>query len=236
MKELEDHAWFPSEFRNYQTGFTGFVAVHSRVYSGFIRYLETFSFSQRKMTDLCSGSGEPAISIFRKSGQFRNLQLTDLYPVALPFSDSSIYYNPFPHDALKMEFDAATCYTMFNAFHHFTDEEKLQLVKKIRSSGATAFIAEVLEPTFLCFLKIFFLTTAGSLLLTPFIRPFSFRRLFFTYIIPVNLLTISFDGLVSVIKSRTEKHYKKLFAGQEGIKLTRLKTGAGPVIVIRVNE
>ena len=187
------------------------------------------------MTDLCSGSGEPAISIFRECGRYKQLELTDLFPRRVQVDDERIIYNSLPNDALKMKFKTDTVYTMYNALHHFTDEQKQLLVQKIKSAGAAAFFAEPLQPTFFCFVKIFFLTTIGCVLVTPFIRPFSFKRLFFTYILPVNILTISIDGLVSVVKSRSEKQYRVLFADYREVKISRLKNRAGSLLVIQVN-
>lgn len=133
-----------------------------------------------------------------------------------------------------MEFQSGTCYTMFNAFHHFSDEDKLKIVQKMHASGSSAFLVEVLEPTPVCLLKVLLTGTLGTLLLTPFIIPFSLKRLFFTYLIPVNLFAITIDGVVSVFKSRSLKHYQKLFTGHgESIKTFRLTNGLFSLIVIQ---
>lgn len=235
MKELEDYAWFPPDIRNLQTDFIGFVVVRFNVYDGFVHHLKTMSLSVQVMYDLCSGSGEPAISIFRKSNCFSRLTLTDKYPSLLKLGDETIFYEPRSVDVLNMEFKPGTCYTMFNAFHHFRDEDKLKIAQKIQASGSVAFLVEILEPTIFCLLKVLLTTTVGSLLLTLFIQPFSFKRLFFTYILPVNILAITFDGIVSVFKSRSVKQYQKLFAGYEnGIEIFPLKNGLSPLIVIQV--
>ncbi len=187
------------------------------------------------MTDLCSGSGNPAISIYRKSDCFSRLKLTDKFPSVLKTNDDKIYYEMQRLDVLEMEFKPETYYTMFNAFHHFTDEEKIKITQEIQHSGSSAFIVEILEPSAFCLLKIFFTTTIGSLVLTPFIRPFSLKRLFFTYIIPVNLITITFDGMVSVFKSRSVKQYQNLFAkNQQTVQIFHLKNGINPLIIIQI--
>lgn len=235
MKELEDYSWFPPFLRNFQTEFIGFVVTTFSVYGVFIQHLKTLSLSVHSMTDLCSGSGEPAISIFRKSNCFSHLSLSDKYPNEMKFNDGEISYDMRSTDVLDMEFKPGTYYTMFNAFHHFTDEEKSMIVQKIQTSGSAAFIVEILEPTVFCLLKIFFTTSIGSLLLTPFILPFSLRRLFFTYIIPVNILSISFDGILSVLKSRSVKQYQNLLANNgNAIKIFRLKNRLNTLIVIQI--
>ncbi len=235
MKELEDHNWFPSVLRNFQTEFIGFVVVTFNVYDDFIRHLKTLPLRVQTMSDLCSGSGEPAISIFRKSNCFSHLTLSDKYPASLPFRDDKISYEMQSADVLKMKFKPGTCYTMFNAFHHFGDKDKLNIAQKIQTSGSAAFFVEILQPGIVCFLKVFFLTTVGSLLLTPFILPFSLKRLFFTYIIPVSILVITFDGIVSVFKSRSVKQYQKLFADcGNSIEIVRLKKGPASLILVQI--
>jgi hypothetical protein len=236
LKELEDHSWFPSILRNFQTEFIGFVVVHLNLYNSFIQHLNMPRLPVQPATDLCSGSGEPAITIFRKTNCFSKLILCDKFPHAIQQDDSRIFYETKPVDVLQMEFTPGIYYTMFNAFHHFNDADKINCVQKIQRSGATAFFVEILEPRIICLLKVLFATTIGCLLLTPFIRPFSLRRLLFTYIIPVNILTITFDGIVSVLKSHTANYYKKLFAAHEKqVEITRLKGTLIPLIVIRIN-
>jgi hypothetical protein len=235
MKELEDYNWFPPVLRNFQTEFIGFAVATFNVYDVFVQHLKTLSLSVQPMTDLCSGSGEPAISIFRKSNCFSHLMLSDKYPNPLQLHDDKITYAMQRTDVLEIEFKPGTYYTMFNAFHHFGDAEKLKIAQSIQTSGSVAFFVEILEPRIVCFLKVLFLTTIGNLLLTPFIRPFSLRRLFFTYILPVNMFTIPFDGIVSVLKSRSVKQYQKLFTNYENaIEIFRLKKGLSTLIIIQI--
>ncbi len=235
MKELEDYHWFPAVLRNFQTDFIGFVVSRFSVYDGFIQHLKNLPLPLQSITDLCSGSGEPAISIFKKSKRFSRLLLSDKYPSALPLKDENIFYKTQPTDVLAKDFTSETCYTMFNAFHHFSDNEKVKIVQKMQASGADAFIVEILEPTIFCLLKIVFTTTFGTLLFTPFIAPFSAKRLFFTYILPINVFTITYDGIVSVLKSRTAKQYQNLFTGSNNaVKIFSLKSRLSKLVVIQI--
>lgn len=235
MNELEDYKWFPPILRNFQTEFIGFVVARFNIYDVFVKQLKSLSLPLQPMTDLCSGSGEPAISIFRKSNCFSQLILTDKYPNKLKFNDDNIFYESRSTDVLEMEFKQGTTYTMFNAFHHFDDADKEKITQKIQSAGATAFFVEILEPDLICLLKVIFATTIGSIFLTPFIQPFSFKRLLFTYIIPINIITITFDGIVSVLKSRSVKQYQKIvIKNQNSIEVFRLKKGLSSLIVIEI--
>jgi hypothetical protein len=236
MNELEDLPYFSPLLRNFQTEFIGFVVTRFNVYQAFIKHIQSLPQPQQPMIDLCSGSGEPAIHIFKESNCFSDLILSDKFPNRLINADK-ISYLPDSMDVLKMEFHSGVCYTMFNAFHHFKDEDKLKIGQKILSSGSQSYFVEILEPTIICLLKVLFITTLGNLLLTPFIRPVSFTRIFFTYIIPVNIFTITYDGIVSVLKSRTINKYRKLFAGLgESVKVFKLKKDFITLIVIQIRS
>ena len=53
------------------------------------------------------------------------------------------------------------------------------------------------------------------LLLTPFVRPFSWARLLFTYVIPIAVPLIVFDGIVSCLRSYTVAELGELTRGLE---------------------
>lgn len=215
--------------------FIGFVVVAFRMYDGFVSLVNSMGLPIQPMVDLCSGSGQPAIAVFRRCSCFSHLQLTDKYPMECEQGRIEITYDAQSTDVLTMEFKSGTYYTMFNSFHHFDDKQKLDLVQKIHDSGASGFMVEILEPTMFCFLKTIFATTIGVVLLTPIILPFSFKRLFFTYVIPINIFTITIDGIVSVIKSRSAAHYQNLFSrSRQNITVLELKGGLTKVIVIHI--
>lgn len=188
--------------------FIGFMVCTFNIYKPFVQYLNSLK-TKPVLFDLCSGTGKPAIHIFKQSKKFNHLILSDKYPNALN-ENSDIIYIKTSVDVLNIEFNPQYTYIMLNAFHHFSDFQQLKIVEKVKENNAQLFIVEMLEPSFICFIKILFATTIGVLLFTPFIKPFSLKRLLFTYIIPINIFTICFDGLVSVIKSKNNQQYEKL--------------------------
>ena len=215
--------------------YIGFLANWFKVYNVFINHFKASPQPELPLVDLCSGNGQAAINFYKKTNCFNGLTLTDKYPGKWPISEPGISYETQSVDVVKTEFEPGKHYTMFNAFHHFTDEDKLKIVQKIQVSGSHALIMEIIEPNIICLLQVLFITTIGNLLLTPLIRPFSLKRLFFTYIIPINIITITFDGLVSVLKSRSVKQYQKLFSNfGNAIEIVRLKNGLNPIIVIKI--
>lgn len=235
LKELEDFEWFPSLLRQYQMDFIGFVVAQFKVYQPFIDYIKQVPKSSDNWVDWCSGSGEPAISIFQKVESYGHLELSDKYPSSYHGKASNITYNTQSVDVLSASVLSGKTYTMFNAFHHFEKSEQIKIVNRIKENHANAFFVEILAPDFLFYLKILFTTTIGTLLLTPFIQPFSFKRLFFTYIIPINILTITYDGLVSVYKSKSVKQYQQQFETcLLPTAIFELKKGPFKLIVIEV--
>lgn len=237
VKELEDCDWFPALLRRYQTDYIGFAVTRINVYGKFVEYVNSSMDVSTPMTDLCSGSGEPAITIFKECPCFTQLTLNDKFPSRMKADDEQITYCEQSVDVNTMKFQAGRCYTMFNAFHHFTDKEKLDIVSRIQNSGSSAFIVEPLEPGLFCLLKVIFAGTIGCLLVTPFMKPFSFARLFFTWIVPVNLLTITIDGIISVFKSKSDVQYRKMFAlYAETVDISRIKSILLPIVVIQIRS
>lgn len=226
MKELEDYSWFPAVLRKFQTDYIGFVVSKFNIYEGFIEHLNKQKVKTNIQYDLCSGSGEPASTIFKKSSCFDELILTDKYPS---------YPNIKNIDVLEAKFDDHHTYTMFNAFHHFDDQEKIKIAEKIKDANAQAYFVEILEPSFFFIIKVLFATTIGTILLSPFIKPFSFKRLFFTYIIPINIINISYDGIISVLKSRSLNQYQKLFHNDKQVEVLRIKKDIRTLIVISIH-
>jgi hypothetical protein len=63
----------------------------------------------------------------------------------------------------------------------------------------------------------FIQVTLAALLVQPLtawaIRPFSFLRIMTTYVVPIQLATVAWDGWLSVLKSKTMKQYQGLVGG-----------------------
>jgi len=202
--ELEDLPGFPAVLRQQQVEFIGWLVDRFGIYAPVVPLLSAAvaHTGNAQVTDLGSGSGGPIHDLARREGLAHiGFLLTDRFPVparsnaALP----RVTWHPEPVDALAADLPGDGLLTLFNAFHHFTPEQQRQLVRSHASRGVMVF--EVLQPTVFAFLKILVTTTIGQLVLAPFVRPFRWGRLLFTYLIPVNLITIPWDGLVSVLRS-----------------------------------
>jgi len=206
MFEWEDKRWFPPLLRRMQTDYIGWMvhqfAAYGPVLAHFTEMIETID--AKNWVDLCSGNGGPAIWIYTEIKKQKSvssglrLQLTDLYPgfpLNLPKDVEPVLQSV---DALNPDGKLSGVRTMFNAYHHFDEASKIMLIQKHGPHGF--FVVEILQPNVVVFLKILIATTIGQLILAPFVKPFSWTRMLLTYIIPVNLFTVCWDGLVSVLR------------------------------------
>lgn len=221
--ELEDQKWFPPLLRRMQLEYIGWLVGFLRVYQPLLPLLEQLGRNQNRIHDLCSGSGGPAIWL---SGHLKNpWTLSDVYPASPQHLGDQIFYLQDSVDVLSLKTDPEVIYTMFNAFHHFTNEQQGQILRKLSHSRFV--IAEILKPSPVDFIKIFCTTTLLQVLCAPFIKPFSFRRLIYTWILPINLITVTWDGLVSVLRSLPESRYRSFveLLKREGIDIHWKKMG-----------
>lgn len=211
--EFEDQVWFPKILRDYQTGYIGYLASKARLYEAVPALLEKIKADQ--IIDLASGAGNPAITAteaIRQRGG--SLVLTDKFPNAASMTGldnfANVTYLKAPVDVLQDKFPSGDTYTFFNAFHHFTADEQLAILHKARAAGGSILVLEPLQRNLITFLKVLVSTTIGPVLLSPFISPFSWSRMLFTYLIPIGILVTLWDGLVSVLRSFSRRDYENL--------------------------
>lgn len=112
----------------------------------------------RRIVDLCSGSAGPLMPVVRQlRRELPGLQvtLTDLYPqieleAALSAeSGGAIHYHPQPVDATAVPAELVGVRTIFGAFHHFTPDEALRLLRDASRAGRPIGIFEYQRREFL---------------------------------------------------------------------------------------
>jgi ubiquinone/menaquinone biosynthesis C-methylase UbiE len=241
LKELEDFDWFPAIFRKYQMELIGVLVSKFGIYRH-VSHMIHEDLIQQKMssiTDLCSGSGLPAVFVHKNIG-IKKLQtsLTDKYPqsiIPLP----GVYYVSQSINVLDMPMEKATYYTMYNAFHHFDTHEQQKIVLNALDSNAHLLIVEIVQPTLFNVLSITLASTIGVLLFCPFIKPFEWKRLWFTYVIPINVLTVLIDGYITILKSKSEKQYqayfKQIFNDDARIKVSSHRRFPANILTIKIS-
>ena len=157
----------------------------------------------KRWVDLASGTGGPIPQLQRrwlKTPEACPTIRTDRFP-----SEEGVEYLDLRSDA----YPTADFYTLFNAFHHFTLEDQQDIMVKM-SSGTHALIAEPLSRNVFTFVGIFLLTGLLHWIFAPFVRPWSWRRLLWTYPLPVMPIVTCWDGLVSVLRAPRQKELEAL--------------------------
>jgi hypothetical protein len=235
LKELEDYPWFPSSLRKMQLEYVGWISVQLELYRPLLK--EIIKFPSNHWTDLASGSGWPALYLQKNASDEIHYTLSDLYPDSVSNEvKKQLKVECESLNIINFQPQTGKQYSLFNAFHHFSQAQQKQLIKKMKEARASCIIAEVLEPTLLCFIQV----TLAAFILQPLtawaIRPFSVTRMITTYLIPIQLFTVVWDGWLSVFKSKTAKQYKELvceFADhQYSIEVKRIEQLQGNLIVI----
>ena len=235
LKELEDYSWFPPVLRKMQLEYVGWISASLAVYRPLGKIMEGFPSNQ--WTDLASGSGWPALYLKNKATNPIFFRLTDWYPHSASEEVlKHMEYDAQPLNLLEFQPQAGQQYSMFNAFHHFTTQEQKQIITKMKEAKAGFIIAEVLEPSLLSFIQV----TLAALLVQPLsawaIRPFSFLRIATTYLVPIQLATVAWDGWLSVLKSKTLAQYQDLVRGISSseyvIQVARIPQLRGNLIVL----
>lgn len=221
--ELEDLPGFPPLLRRMQVEFIGWLVERFGVYRPMVpliaRALQQVRSDQ--LTDLGSGQGGPIRYLAVQPALAAvHFTLTDRFPSPTTDLPGNVRWHSDAVDALAAALPGVGPLSLFNTFHHFTPEQQATLIRQQAHRGVL--VHEVLQPNLVVFLKILITTTVGQLLLAPFVRPFLWERLLFTYVLPVNLITIPWDGLVSVL--RTDR---------PAVLLDRVRTAAGPAADVR---
>ena len=177
----------------------------------------------RRIVDLCSGGSGPVVTLAealtKPVGFAPEVVLTDLYPNLEAFAWSAarakvpVSYEREPVNALAVPERLQGVRTVFDAFHHFRPEQARQLLADAAAKRAPLLVVEATERSLPAMLGMLLFVPLLVLLLTPFVRPFSWGRLLFTYIIPLAVPLIVFDGIVSCLRSYTPAELQAMTEG-----------------------
>jgi hypothetical protein len=161
------------------------------------------------IVDLASGGGGGWSKLTEHLiAEFPSLQvvLTDRFPnhdgfAAIVKENPSLFsFESNPVDARDVPAHLKGLRTQFLSFHHFQPDDARQILQNAVGSGQPIAIFEAQKRDVAHFFK-FALSPIAVVLMTPFIRPFNWSRIVFTYLIPVIPLFTFWDGIVSVLRT-----------------------------------
>lgn len=221
--EFHDQEWFPARLRDYVTEALQFVLSAGGIYrQSSARLIRALQACQApRVVDLCSGGSGPWPWLHRAlpEGQGRRVEvcLTDKYPNRSAFerirkeSRGAITYWPEPIDATQVPAQLLGFRTIFSSFHHFRKPEAMSILQNAvdQRQGIGVFEATRPHPVTMA-LTVFMLL--GGFATAPFIRPFRFSRLFWTYVVPLIPLVLFWDGLISCLRAYSLKQLSEMIA------------------------
>jgi hypothetical protein len=220
--ELEDQSWFPAVVRDLATDYLQFIQTRLRIdraMTPLVRRVLERSGATR-IVDLCSGGSGPLLLLvtdLAAAGVPVHATLTDLYPNVPAFdaiagaSGGLIDYERAPVDARRVPAHLSGLRTIFNGFHHFRPTDARSVLHAAASAGQPIAIFELSERS-LRTLPVL-LTPLFVWLVTPFMRPFRWRRLLWTYPLPLVPLTCLWDGIVSQLRAYTLEELRQMCEG-----------------------
>lgn len=194
------------------------------------RSYKSRSSETQSIIDLCSGGAGPWLDLSRelKSRRLKSqkhgrevpkvdlqISLTDKYPNLGAFqkvkeaSEGRITFYPNPVDAMSVPADLKGLRTMFTSFHHFPPEEARVILQNAvdAGEGIAIFEAPRRAPATIAMM---FAWVLLLVLCTPWIRPFRWSRLLWTFVVPLIPVALWFDGVVSCLRAYSPQELQEL--------------------------
>ena len=118
---------------------------------------------------------------------------------------------------------------MFNAFHHFAPSDALAVLSDAVHARQPIGIFEIPDRRLRTLLSLLVLTPMLVVAVTPFIRPFCWRRLLWTYVVPLVPLACWWDGIVSQWRAYSVLELQRL-AEAAGTRSYSWRSGRVPIV------
>jgi hypothetical protein len=216
--EIEDQPWCPAAIRDAATDFLQFALKTGKNYEPVTPFLNGVlaRLGERRVVDMGSGGGGPWLGLVGEVDA--EVTLTDRYPNLEAFrraraqSGGWLGFHAEPVDAAAMPAGLRGFRTMFTAFHHSTPGAARAILADAVRNGQGIGIFEMTERSARCIVATLF-SPLLVLVATPFIRPFRWSRLLWTYLVPLVPALVLWDGVVSCLRSYTPEEMRALAEG-----------------------
>ncbi len=240
LRELHELPWFPRLWRDELTEFLSFFTIYSGVYTPALhrlaRIMERADLPET-YTDLCSGGGLYEIGFVRRlralTGRPVRARLTDLYPNAhwpevRRLAPEAVGCVPESCPAETAIARYPGLHVMFSGLHHFTPEEIASMVKCAAQHDRSLALFDYSRRNF--WRELFpMLAAIPLMLLTAFlVWPFSWKRLCFTWLVPVLPLLLWIDGWISRFRAYEAEELERVVRALDLPAACRVETGRLP--------
>jgi hypothetical protein len=224
--ELEDQPRFPATIRDLATDYIHFLETKFALHRPAVRLMaEALQFTKAtRLIDLCSGGGGSIAALLQAlaaDGITPHVTLTDRFPNLRAFhraaegSNGQISFHPEPVDARAVPAELHGFRTMFNAFHHFSPTTAIDVLCDAVRAREPIGVFEIPDRRWSTLLSLLVLTPLLVAAMTPFIRPFCWRRLLWTYVVPLVPLTCWWDGIASQLRAYSVSELQSLTRATE---------------------
>lgn len=209
--EIIDQKWCPRTIRGAATDYIQFEIKTGKLDIAMASLLRRAlkRSKTRSVVDLCSGSGGPwmqILNIFKEKKFDVTVCLTDKYPNGSAFRHvcsefpGTINFYDNPVDAGHVPDTLTGFRTLFSSLHHFRPDEVCDILQDAVNSRQGIGIFETTDRT----LSALFIQTIASLVIPfciPFVKPFRWSRLFWTYLVPLLPVVLFYDSLISCLRT-----------------------------------
>jgi hypothetical protein len=228
--EFEDLGWFPRLFRDSMTRWLAEASseVYRPVVPLIVRLLDEQGTDQ--IVDLCTGGSGPWVGLKREVDLARaqrgegsvSLLLTDLFPNVQALTEAAQKIGPAAEarltsvDARQVPDDIKGVRTLFTSVHHFKPEDAQAILADAAESGRAIGIFDSVERTWPVILGVLWQVPMGMLYSVRHWQPRRRVQLFFTYVLPLILITSTWDAFVSQLRAYRPGELANLTEGLGG--------------------
>jgi len=219
LLELHEQPWCPTLLRDSVTELLRLFAEVGGTYRPVLTKLTraTQASGAHRIVDLCAGAGGPWSSLLPHVPEsIETVVLTDLYPSrtaierAAANSSGRIRFHPESVDAANIAPALDGFRTMFTSFHHFRPEQARAILADAVEHDVGIAVFEQTERSLAAVARMVAILPCAALVLTPWVRPWSLGRLFFTYAVPAIPALLALDGVVSCLRTYSPEELRAL--------------------------
>ena len=207
LPELEDAAWCPRPARDAATAFLALLADVGRPYDALAARLAkaVTATGASRIVDLASGAGGPWRTLrpqLAARGADVEIVLTDKFPPAgvARTAERRVSYHPEPVDATDVPVDLHGFRTLCGAFHHLRPHDARRVLADAVHAHEGVAVLEAVQRKPLPIL-LAALLPLPYLAAAPLLRPFTWRRFLYSYVLPAAPALLAVDGVASCLRA-----------------------------------
>jgi hypothetical protein len=210
--EIEDQNWCPRLIRetitDFLLGLYSLLKIYEPAFQKICSLLTKLHIEC--VIDCCSGSGGP-VKQLRKylddaDKHSVTIILTDKFPNISLFQKLELAYGSRvvgkknSIDAANLPSSLKGLRTFFSSFHHFSPSQAIKILQNAVNNNAPIAIFESTQRHPVDFIRALF-SPLLTLFFVPFAKRLTWRKLFWTYIIPITPFMVMWDYIVSNLRT-----------------------------------